>query len=451
MPAEPAQATAQIPMRDLVIKYLPVDKLIPFARNARTHSEAQIEQIAASMREYGWTNPILIDPKGVIIAGHGRVMAAAKLSIKLVPTVTLTGLTPAQRRAYVLMDNKSALNAGWDTELLRLELGDLKADGFNLDLTGFDAFEVADIFATKDGRTDPDEAPPVAEKAVSRLGDVWLLGKHRITCGDSKKADDVARCLKGAQPQLMVTDPPYGVEYDPVWRDEAAKRSPSMGNRKDTAKGAVSNDHVADWSDAYRLFSGAIVYVWHSDLMAEQVMRSVRESGFQKRCDIIWAKSHLVVGRGHYHSQHEGCIYAVRVGKTARWAGDRKQTTLWEIDKAQKNETGHSTQKPVECMARAIKNHTKGGEFVYDPFVGSGTTIIACEQLGRRGLTIELNPLYVDVAARRWQQFTGKIATLEETGETFAQVEAKRLKQGSRPSGRAPKPKRERAPVRKAS
>lgn len=411
-------------LRDLKVENVAISKITPFARNARTHSDKQIDQIAASMREFGWTNPILVDEKRTIIAGHGRLIAAKKVGFKQVPIIILSGLSPAQRRALVIADNKIPLQSAWDTDLLRLELQDLRDQGFNLNLTGFDDMEIADIFATKDGLTDADDAPALPERAVSKTGDVWLLGPHRLLCGDSTKADDVTQCLSGAKPELMATDPPYGVDYDADWRNKAVRKNgaPSDGR----AIGRVSNDDRIDWSAAYKLFPGAVAYCWHADRHASAVQASLEASGFEIRCQIIWAKQQIVIGRGHYHWKHEPCWYSVRKGKTGRWTGDRKQTTVWEIDKPVKSETGHSTQKPVECMTRIIKNHTKGGEPVYEPFAGSGTTIIACEQLGRVCLAVEISPQYVDVAVKRWQAFTGKVAVLEAGGATFAAVEAKR-------------------------
>jgi DNA modification methylase len=401
----------------------PLTSLIPYARNARTHSEAQVAQIAASMREWGWTNPVLVDEQSTIIAGHGRVMAAEKLGFDSVPVMVAEGWSDAQKRAYILADNKLALNAGWDEEMLRVELGGLRGDGYDVELTGFTGDELNMLLAPRtEGRTDPDAVPDVPKEPVTVLGDVWLLGRHRLVCGDSTTVEAVDKALNGVKPHLMVTDPPYGVEYDPSWRDEAAKHSPSMGNRKDTAKGKVSNDDRADWREAWALFPGDVVYVWHAGVMAASVADSLVSAGFDIRSQIIWAKSHLAIGRSHYHWQHEPCWYAVRKGAAGHWCGDRKQTTLWQIPKPQKSETGHSTQKPVECMMRPIDNNSSFGQAVYEPFSGSGTTIIAAEMTGRCCHAIELDPGYVDVALRRWQDFTGKIATHADTGQTFAEM-----------------------------
>jgi DNA modification methylase len=415
----------RLPDPDRRLEARSVDSLIPYARNARTHSDAQIAQIAASIREFGWTNPILVDEQDGIIAGHGRLLAARKLGMGAVPVIVLSGLSAAQKRALVLADNKLALNAGWDDELLRLELSDLKSDGFDLDLIGFSTDEITALLAERtDGLTDPDDAPEPEAEAVSALGDVWVLGRHRLICGDSTDAAVVDKVLAGVKPHLMVTDPPYGVEYDPAWRDEAAKYSPSMGNRKDTAKGRVSNDDRADWREAWVLFPGDVAYVWCASLCNDEVIISLEASGFQRRAQIIWAKSHITVGRGHYQWQHEPCWYAVRKGATGHWFGDRKQSTLWQISKPQKSETGHSTQKPIECMKRPIENNSSPGQALYEPFSGSGTTIIAAEMTGRCCHAIELNPQYVDVAVRRWQNFTGQQAILESNGRSFADIEA---------------------------
>lgn len=391
------------------VDYIKTTDLVPYVANSRTHSDEQVAQIAASIKEFGFTNPILTDGEGGIIAGHGRLMAARKLGLDEVPTIALSGLSAAQKRAYVIADNKLALNAGWDAALLSSEIAGLGEDGFDLSLLGFNENELAALLVEKtEGLTDPDEVPdvPVIPKTV--LGDVWTLGKHRIVCGDSTDADTVAKCLNGVTPHLMVTDPPYGVEYDP------AKARPTS---KDSAKGLVLNDDRADWREAWSLFPGSVAYVWHGMRHAGTVFKSLEETGFEVRAEIVWAKSQLVMSRGHYHPQHESCWYAARGG--ANWSGDRKQTTLWQIDKPKKSETGHGTQKPVECMKRPIENNSSAGQAVYEPFSGSGTTIIAGEMTGRSIHAIELNPAYVDVAVKRWQEFTGEKAVHAETGLPF--------------------------------
>jgi DNA modification methylase len=399
------------------IETLKTADLIPYARNSRTHDDFQIQQIAGSIREFGFTNPVLIDTNNGIIAGHGRVMAAGKLGLDKVPCIRLAHLTDTQKRAYIIADNKLALNAGWDEEMLTLELGELADIDFDMDLIGFTEDELAGLLAeTTEGETDPDEVPEPPVDPVTELGDVWLLGKHRIICGSSTEAHVVEKVLNGVAPHLMVTDPPYGVEYDASWRQKA-----SVGG-KGTAVGKVLNDDRADWSEAWALFTGDVAYVWHADRFSPTVADSLEANGFEMRALIIWAKSQLVMGRGHYHSQHEPCWYVVRSKGTGHWAGDRKQTTLWQIDKPRKSETGHSTQKPVECMKRPIENNSSPGQAVYEPFSGSGTTIIAGEMTGRCVYAIELNPAYVDVAVKRWQDFTGKQAVHEASGKTFDEM-----------------------------
>ena len=385
-------------------------------------------QIAASIREFGWTNPVLVDDQGGIIAGHGRVMAARQLGIGDIPCIVLTGLSPAQRRAYMLADNKLALNAGWDDKLLASEILGLQEDDFDLSLVGFSDEEIKRLLALHDaaqGLTDPDAVPEVPSEPVSVLGDLWALGRHRLVCGDSTDADTVAKCLGGVEPHLMVTDPPYGVEYDANWRNEAARSSDGMGNRAlgAGAIGKVLNDDRADWRQSWALFPGEVAYVWCASLHSHEVADSLIACNFGLRSQIIWDKTRLIIGRADYQWQHEPCWYAVRKGKTGHWNGDRKQTTVWAIPH-QKSETGHSTQKPVECMKRPIENNSSPGQAVYEPFSGSGTTLIAAEMTGRVCHAIELNPAYVDVAIQRWQQFTGKQATLD--GRSFDDIAGSR-------------------------
>ena len=402
-----------------------VSTLIPYARNARTHSDAQVAQIAASITEWGWTTPVLVDETGSIIAGHGRVMAARKLGLVDVPVMVATGWSDAQKQAYVLADNQLALNAGWDAEMLKVELTDLAGAGFDVSLIGFSEDELAKLTAEKtEGLTDPDAVPDVPVNPATVLGDVWILGKHRLRCGDSTSADDVAALLAGVSPHLMVTDPPYGVAYDPNWRNEADRANgKKIGAR---ATGKVLNDDKADWREAWALFPGDVAYVWHDGLSAGTVADSLMACDFKLRSQIIWAKSNFAIGRGDYHWMHEPCWYAVREKGTGHYSGDRKQTTLWQIAKPAKSETGHGTQKPVECMKRPIENNSSPGQAVYEPFSGSGTTVIAGEMTGRSVYAMELSPQYVDVAVKRWQDFTGQKATLESDGRTFEDVAAAR-------------------------
>ncbi len=405
---------------DLSIDYRSVGDLIPYARNARTHSAAQVAMIAGSIREFGFTNPVLVDGANGIIAGHGRVMAAGKLGLATVPVIELAHLSEAQKRAYILADNKLAEQAGWDRELLALELGELRDMAVDLASLGFDAGELDALFRA--GEADPreDEVPPLPAVPVSRPGDLWILGSHRLICGDATDAATVSRLLGGVQPHLMVSDPPYGVAYDPEWRNR-------VGASETKRTGKVLNDHRADWREAWALFPGDVAYVWHGALHATTVAESLVATDFAIRSQIIWAKERLVLSRGDYHWQHEPCWYAVRTKGKGHWTGDRKQTTVWNIaSRDQDAVTVHGTQKPVECMRRPMLNNSSPGHSVYEPFCGSGTSVIAAETCGRQCFAVELDPAYVDVAVQRWQAFTGLDAVLEGTGETFAAIQSAR-------------------------
>jgi len=403
-----------------------VADLAPYAKNARQHPPEQIDQIAASMERFGFTIPMLVAEDGTIIAGHGRLMAAALLGLAEVPVMVARGWSEEDRRLYTLADNRLAEIAEWDPEMLRIELGELRADfGIeDMSLIGFSAEDLAEILPdalidTTGGLTDPDDVPEVPETPVTRPGDVWILGKHRLLCGDSTVATDVEKVLHGVTPLLMCTDPPYGVEYDPSWRNQ-------VGAAKTKRTGKVLNDDRADWREAWALFPGDVAYVWHGALHAGEVAESLEAAGFTIRSQIIWAKERLVLSRGDYHWQHEPAWYAVKKTGKGHWAGDRKQTTLWQIpSKDQDAKTVHGTQKPVECMRRPIENNSSPGQAVYEPFMGSGTTLIAAEMSGRVCFGIELNPAYVDVAVERWQNFTGEDAVLSGSDDTFNTIKTK--------------------------
>jgi DNA modification methylase len=397
------------------VEMRPLDKLRPYERNARTHPPEQVAQIAASMREFGFTIPALVDETGLLIAGHGRVLAAQRLvdegrkEFERIPVMVAAGWTDAQRRAYTIADNRLAETSTWDLDLLRLELGDLRALDFDLPTIGWNDVELKELFSPPNkGQVDPDDVPEPPAVPVSQPGDVWLLGKHRLLCGDATDKADVDRLLGAARPNLMVTDPPYGVEYDPQWRHRVGINA-SKGKR-----GEVLNDDRADWRAAWELFPGDVAYIWHAGRYASVVQTSIEAAGFDIRTQIIWAKDRMVLGRGDYHWQHEPCWHAVRSGKRGAWAGDRSQTTLWLIKARDDAGHGHGTQKPVECMRRPIINNSRPGDAVYEPFSGSGTTIIACEMEGRVCYAIELSPAYVDVAVKRWETFTGKSASREK-------------------------------------
>ncbi len=413
----------------LVVEYWPIAKLVPYARNARTHSPAQVTEIASSIRAFGFTNPILVSDAGDVIAGHGRLAAARQLCLADVPGIGLRGLQDVQRRQLVLADNRIALNAGWDAEMLSLELRDLRDLGADLQVLGFSENELARALngGVATGLTDEDEVPSIPTNAVSRVGDTWELGVHRLRCGDATQREHVEALLAGVGPQLMVTDPPYGVDYDPEWRHR-------LGVNNSNRTGKVLNDGRADWREAWALFRGDVAYVWHGALHASVVADTLIASGFAIRAQIVWAKERLVIGRGDYHWQHEPCWYAVR--NKGHWAGDRKQTTLWTISsKDQDQETEHSTQKPVECMRRPILNNSSPGQAVYDPFLGSGTTLIAAETTGRVCFGVELNPAYVDVAIKRWEAFTGRKAILLGDGSTHDAIAAARATQAAAKEG----------------
>ena len=387
------------------MKIVQVSDVVQYARNAREHSTAQIAQIVASILEFGFTNPLLIDEHNNLIAGHGRLAAAQFLNMPQLPAIVLEGLSDAQKQALRIADNKIALNSSWDEAMLRTELLDLRDVGFDLSITGFGEDELSILFADRNaGLTDPDEVPEPPSEPISKPGDVWLLGRHRLVCGDATSEVDVSLCLAGVRPHLMVTDPPYGVEYDATWRDEIAY-SPGR------ARGAVTNDGRADWRDAWTHFPGGVAYVWHAGLRARAAIESLEAAGFEMRAQIIWNKGRIYLSRGHYHFQHEPCWYAVRKGHVAGWRGDNRQSTVWDIPKPQHSETGHSAQKPVECMRRPLENNSNPGQAVYDPFVGSGTTVIAAEMTGRICHAIEISPIYCDVTIQRWQNFTGQQAT----------------------------------------
>lgn len=422
------------------VELRPLSGLRGYARNSRTHSPEQVAQLVAAIREWGWTIPILVDETGEIIAGHGRVLAARQLGLENVPCMVARGWSEEQKRAYVIADNRLAENAGWDEELLAQEIRAIADGGFDSGLLGFSDDELADLLNVPSaGFTDPDAAPALPVTPISQAGDLWVLGKHRLLCGSSTEPDDVARLLGGVRPHLMVTDPPYGVEYDPAWR----KRFGGDG----VAEGKVMNDDKADWREAWALFPGDVAYVWHGALHNVAVADSLLASGFELRSQIVWVKTRAPISRGHYHWQHEPAFYAersgagpedgfavdhdslayvVRAGRTAGWRGGRKQTTVWFIEHV-KNDTGHGTQKPVECMRRPILNNSSPGQAVYEPFCGSGTTIIAGEMENRPVFGMELDPAYVDVIVRRWQEFVGGEAILEGDGRTFAAVAAERI------------------------
>lgn len=404
----------------LEVTYRKVEDLIPYARNARTHSDEQVARIAASIKEFGWTNPIIIDGENGIVAGHGRTLAARKLGLAEVPCIELRNLTETQKRAYILADNRLALDAGWDNEMLALELGDLKDAGVDLELTGFSDEELDELLATptESADGDEDEAPEPQEDPVSKRGDVWILGAHRVMCGDSCSADDISKLFGstgGGTPtvSLYLTDPPYNVAYE--------------GGTKDAL--TIQNDNMEDGQfrqflvDAFSMADtvmqpGAVFYIWHADSEGFNFRGACRDVGWLVRECLIWAKNVFVLGRQDYQWRHEPCLYGWKEGAAHKWYSDRSQSTVLEFDKPTRNGV-HPTMKPVELFRYLMENSSKKGDVVFDSFGGSGTTLIASEETGRVARLMELDPRYVDVIVKRWQEMTGKEATLEETGATF--------------------------------
>jgi hypothetical protein len=353
-----SQTTKQLKMQPAErVENRALSAILPYPQNARSHGEEQIELLANLMQRYGIDQPIVVDEAGIILKGHGRRLAAIKAGFEMFPVVVQHGLTDDDKRALRIADNQVALLAGWDEELIRLEVGDLKLHGFDMPLLGFGDAELASMLDANPGHTDPDDVPEPPAKPVTRLGDLWLLGRHRLLCGDATNAEDVARVLGGVKPHLMVTDPPYGVNYDPHWRERDV-----ASWTKPQSLGVVVNDDESDWEAAFKLFPGDVIYSWHSPGANSIIFHNfIVASGFEIRMQIIWAKPHFPIGRGNYHVQHEPCWYAVRKGATGHWQGSRTQSTLWQIDNASAfkgsrgegdEQTGHGTQKPIECMKR---------------------------------------------------------------------------------------------------
>jgi len=383
-----------------------VAELIPYVNNSRTHSDDQVAQIAASIKEFGWTNPILVDGENGIIAGHGRLMAARKLGHTEVPTIELKDLTEAQKKAYVIADNKLALNAGWDNDVLKIELQNLQELGFDLDLLGFDAKELDALLEPEqiEGLTDEDAVPEVPEEPKTKLGDIYQLGKHRLMCGDSCSTNDMEKLCDGQLVDMWLTDPPYNVAYE--GGTGLTIKNDDMGDeqfRQFLRDAYVTADLV--------MKPGAVFYIWHADSEGYNFRGAAKDAGWQVRQCLIWKKSSLVMGRQDYHWKHEPCLYGWKDGAGHLWASDRKQTTILEFEKPSRNGE-HPTMKPVALFEYQMLNNTKGGDIVLDSFGGSGTTLLAAEKNGRKAYLMELDPKYCDVIVKRWEDFTGKKAIL---------------------------------------
>lgn len=461
------------------IEHLPVEQLVPYARNARTHSAAQVDQIAAAIREFGWTNPALVDAAGGIIAGHGRVLAARQLGLATVPCIRLAHLSDAQRRALVLADNKLALNAGWDEQLLAEELLALSEQGYDLDITGFGEKEIDALFLAAEsppaGGANEDETPEVLEQAVTRAGEVWLLGDHghRVMCGDATLGASVHQLLGAKKKADCVwTDPPYNVAYG----DKAEMLNDYGKGHRITAR--ILNDDMDDAKFAEFLRAlyaatfavmkpGAAIYVAHSETERANFTTAFLAAGLKLSGVVIWRKDSLVLGRSDYQWMHEPILYGWKPGAAHHWRGGRKQTTVMELGpvtpfarlpdgrwqvtvghqmfvvageavveeiepsmlheaRPRRNDL-HPTMKPVELVRRMLRNSTRAGQIVYDPFGGSGSTLIACEQLALSARLMELSPNYCDVIVRRWQQYLGGgAAMLEGDGRSFNEIETER-------------------------
>ena len=410
------------PVTGIHIEMRPVDVLIPYARNAKQHSDAQVAQIAASIREFGWGAPILVDGQNNVIAGHGRLLAARKLGLAEVPVVPMAHLTDTQRRALILADNKIGENAKWDDDLLGLELTELNDAGFDLWLTGFSAEEWEALIAGdepgKDGLTDDDAVPEVPATPISRTGDLWLLGEHKLLCGDATKEDTYTALLGDELPDMAFTDPPYNVNYANTAKDKLrGKHRPIMNDNLGADFGAFL---TAACRNILAVTKGA-VYIAMSSSELDTLQSAFRSAGGKWSTFIIWAKNTFTLGRADYQRQYEPILYGWRNGTDHYWCGARDQGDVWQVKKPQKNDL-HPTMKPVELVERAVRNSSKTRDIVLDPFGGSGSTLIACEKSGRRARLIELDPKYVDVIVRRWQEFTGQEAKRAGDGAKFADL-----------------------------
>ena len=405
------------------IEHWLIERLIPYARNPRTHSDAQIAQIAASIAEFGFNNPILVDTKAGIIAGHGRLLAARKLGLEEVPVIVLDHLTETQKRAYILADNQLAMNAGWDSDLLRTELAALQDENFDLGLIGFEDQELARLLAAQEaaeGLTDENAVPELSQTPTSLTGDLWVLGNHKVLVGDATDQADISSLMAGDAADLAFSDPPYNVAYEGYTDDRLT----------------IQGDRMSDiefkrfLEQAFRSFRavvkpGASLYICHSSSWQREFQNALEASGFEVRCQIIWAKNTFAWGFGRYKFQHEPLFYAHVAGEKDQWYGDKSQSTVWQEDKPAANRI-HPTSKPVALVERALLNSSKAGDVVADLFGGSGSTLIACERRNRKARVMEIDPRYADCILQRWQDYTGKKAKLDGDGRTFEEISSER-------------------------
>lgn len=400
------------------MQLVPIEKLVPYVNNARTHSPEQINKLRSSLREFGFINPVIIDRDFGVIAGHGRILAAKEENIKEVPCVFADHLTEAQKKAYIIADNRMAMDAGWDEELLRVEIEALQAEAFDLSLTGFDEKEIADLFKddTDVEDDDFDVEQELSEPAITKMGDVWTLGRHRLVCGDSTKEETFDVLMQGQKANLVVTDPPYNVNYEGT-------------------AGKIKNDNMADEKfyqfllDAFLnmehfMANDASIYVFHADTEGLNFRKAFSDAGFYLSGCCIWMKPSLVLGRSPYQWQHEPCLYGWKKKGKHQWYSDRKQTTIWSFEKTKKN-TDHPTMKPIPLLAYPIKNSSMSNTLILDPFGGSGSTLIACEQMDRSCYTIELDEKYCDVIVKRYIEQVGssdEVSVLRD-GKTYSFAE----------------------------
>ena len=408
---------------DIEIELWPIDRLLPRANNPRTHTPAQVAQIAASIREFGWTNPVLVDADDGILAGHARVLAARSLKMQKVPVVVLGHLSEAQRRALVIADNQLALNSGWDEELLRIELTLLQDADYDLGLVGFDDTELQRLLEAQDaadGLTDEDAVPELPETPTNVGGDMWVLGNHRVLCGDATVPADVDALIAGGAVDLVFTDPPYNVDYRGYTEDHLTIEGDRMTPEQ------FQQFLLATFASYRRIVKpGVSMYVCHSSSWQREFQNAMEAAGFEARCQIIWAKNTFAWGFGRYKFQHEPIFYVHVTGQKDAWYGDKSQSTLWEEKKPAANRI-HPTAKPVELVERALVNSSKAGDIVADLFGGSGSTLIGCERRGRKARLMEIDPKYADCIVRRWQDYTGKQAVFEGDGRTFDEVAEER-------------------------
>ena len=398
----------------------PIDKLVGYARNPRKNDHA-VDDVASAIREFGFRVPVVAKSDGTVVDGHLRLKAAKKLGLTEIPVVLADDMTDAQIKAFRLSVNKVAEFADWDIDLLKLEFTDLQDMDFDLTLTGFNLDEIADMLAEPtEGLTDEDEVPDAPDDPVTVEGDVWLLGRHRLMCGDSTSIDAVDKLMAGRKANMLHTDPPYGVDYDGVPNDHL----------KNTELEVFLHDAL---SCAFAVLAkGSNVYVWHADITALEFISAFRSAGFKQASPptIQWLKPSLTMSQGDYHSQNEPCLYGWKEGSGRVRVKDRKQTTIWKCDRSGEKKV-HPTMKPVELCQRAIENSSVVNGVVLDLFGGSGSTLIACEKTARDCRMMELDPKYCDVIINRWQNFTGHQATLESTGETYDAMRSSRLEKAT--------------------